>query len=47
MATTKIRQVTEFLETVAPRAYQESYDNSGLLTGSPEWEVSVSKPLLS
>ena len=40
MATTKIRQVTEFLETVAPRAYQESYDNSGLLTGSPEWEVS-------
>jgi dinuclear metal center YbgI/SA1388 family protein len=40
MATTKIKEVAEFLETLAPRSLQESYDNSGLLTGNPEWEVS-------
>src|SRR6267142_4581378 len=39
MATTKIKDVTEFLETLAPRSLQESYDNSGLLTGNPESEV--------
>jgi len=39
MATTKINEVTEFLETLAPRSLQESYDNSGLLTGNPESEV--------
>ncbi len=40
MATTKIKEVTEFLETLAPPSLQESYDNIGLLTGNPEWEVS-------
>jgi dinuclear metal center YbgI/SA1388 family protein len=30
----KIKEVIEFLESIAPRAYQESYDNSGLLTGN-------------
>jgi len=40
MATTKIKDVAEFLETLAPRSLQESYDNCGLLTGNPEWEVS-------
>jgi dinuclear metal center YbgI/SA1388 family protein len=31
-----IRHVTAFLETIAPLAYQESYDNAGLLVGSPD-----------
>jgi dinuclear metal center YbgI/SA1388 family protein len=35
----KISQVTDFLETIAPRSYQESYDNSGLITGQPDWTV--------
>lgn len=37
---TKIRTVTDFLENIAPLDLQEDYDNSGLITGSPEWEVS-------
>jgi dinuclear metal center YbgI/SA1388 family protein len=35
MDDTRIKDVTDYLETLAPKAYQESYDNSGLLTGSP------------
>lgn len=35
----KIKELTEYLEQVAPLAYQESYDNSGLLVGSPEDEI--------
>jgi len=35
----KIKDMTDFLETIAPRSYQESYDNSGLLTGSSDWQV--------
>ncbi len=35
----KIKEVTAFLEKIAPRAYQESYDNAGLLTGNPETEI--------
>jgi dinuclear metal center YbgI/SA1388 family protein len=34
-----IREVITFLETIAPKNYQESYDNSGLLTGQPDWDV--------
>lgn len=34
----KIRQITDALEAYAPPAYQESYDNTGLLTGNSEWE---------
>ena len=34
-----IKEVTDYLEAIAPPAYQESYDNSGLITGSPAWEV--------
>jgi dinuclear metal center YbgI/SA1388 family protein len=30
---TKIKDVISYLETIAPLSYQESYDNSGLLTG--------------
>lgn len=39
MQTAKIKDVASFLESWAPRAYQESYDNSGLLVGDPEMEV--------
>jgi dinuclear metal center YbgI/SA1388 family protein len=34
-----VKSVTEYLETLAPRSYQESYDNAGLLTGSPSQKV--------
>ncbi len=37
---TKIRTVTAFLENIAPLDLQEDYDNSGLITGSEDWEVS-------
>ncbi len=43
MPTTTIKEVANFLESIAPKAYQESYDNSGLLTGSP---LAVVKGLL-
>lgn len=36
---TKIKDITNYLESIAPRQYQESYDNSGLLTGNPGSEV--------
>lgn len=36
----KIREITSYLENIAPLAYQEDYDNSGLLTGNPDTEVS-------
>lgn len=39
MATTTIKEVAHFLESIAPMAYQESYDNCGLLTGEPTTEV--------
>ncbi|WEK37636.1 MAG: Nif3-like dinuclear metal center hexameric protein [Candidatus Pseudobacter hemicellulosilyticus] len=32
-----IRNIIEVLETLAPPALQESYDNAGLLTGKPDW----------
>ncbi|QOI98589.1 MAG: Nif3-like dinuclear metal center hexameric protein [Flammeovirgaceae bacterium] len=35
----KVKEVTRYLESIAPLAYQETYDNSGLLTGSPEQDV--------
>lgn len=35
----KIKDVTNYLETLAPGAVQESYDNSGLLTGDAEAAV--------
>lgn len=36
----KIKQLTDFLETVAPLAYQEEYDNSGLIVGDRDREIS-------
>jgi dinuclear metal center YbgI/SA1388 family protein len=35
----KIKEVVHHLETIAPLAYQESYDNCGLLVGSFETEL--------
>ncbi len=35
----KVKDITNHLESLAPRAYQESYDNSGLLTGEPSLEI--------
>ncbi len=39
MASITIKKVIESLEILAPRAYQEEYDNSGLLTGNAAQEV--------
>ena len=38
-ASIKIKDVTRYLEAWAPLSYQESYDNSGLLTGDLSAEV--------
>jgi len=35
----KIREITNYLEQIAPLNYQENYDNSGLITGNTEYEV--------
>ena len=35
----KIKDVTDYLESLAPKSYQEPYDNSGLLTGDASAEV--------
>ncbi|MBI5218254.1 MAG: Nif3-like dinuclear metal center hexameric protein [Bacteroidia bacterium] len=32
----KIKEVVSYLESIAPLAYQESYDNAGLLTGNKD-----------
>ena len=34
----KISEIITHLETIAPPAYQETYDNAGLLTGNHNWE---------
>jgi len=36
----KIRELSSFLESVAPIGYQEDYDNSGLIVGEPDLEIS-------
>jgi len=35
----KIKHVTQYLETIAPSNYQESYDNSGLIVGNLETKI--------
>jgi dinuclear metal center YbgI/SA1388 family protein len=37
----KVKDIAALLEQVAPPSLQESYDNSGLLVGDPETEVSL------
>src|SRR4028118_1659167 len=34
-----IWEITQHLEKWAPPAYQENYDNSGLITGRTDWQV--------
>lgn len=38
LCTMKLLDVINLLEETAPPAYQESYDNAGLLTGNPMWD---------
>jgi dinuclear metal center YbgI/SA1388 family protein len=35
----KLAQLTTYLESLAPLAYQEDYDNAGLIVGSPDQEI--------
>ncbi len=35
----KLREVISYIESIAPLAYQEDYDNAGLITGNPEQEL--------
>src|ERR1700743_2648158 len=35
----KLSLLTNYLESLAPLAYQEDYDNSGLIVGNPDREV--------
>jgi dinuclear metal center YbgI/SA1388 family protein len=35
----KLAQLTTYLETIAPLAYQEDYDNAGLIVGNPDQDV--------
>lgn len=35
----KIKEITNFLETIAPLSIQESYDNAGLIVGNPQIDV--------
>jgi dinuclear metal center YbgI/SA1388 family protein len=37
-ASMKIAEIIQFLESIAPPALEEDYDNAGLLTGMPGWE---------
>ena len=36
----QLKQITQLIESVAPLDVQESYDNSGLIIGHPEDEIS-------
>lgn len=35
----KLRELTDYLETYAPLAYQESYDNAGLICGNHDMDI--------
>lgn len=35
-----LKQITQYVESIAPLAFQESYDNSGLIIGNPDDEIS-------
>lgn len=36
---TKVSDITQYIESMAPLSLQESYDNAGLITGDPEQKV--------
>lgn len=35
----KLKEITNHIESIAPLAYQESYDNAGLICGQPDMEI--------
>ncbi|MDO9039920.1 MAG: Nif3-like dinuclear metal center hexameric protein, partial [Bacteroidota bacterium] len=35
-----LKEITQFIESIAPLSFQESYDNSGLIIGHPDDEIS-------
>ena len=35
----QLKSITDYLESVAPLKYQESYDNSGLLVGEKSLDI--------
>jgi dinuclear metal center YbgI/SA1388 family protein len=37
----QLKEITKYLEQLAPLSSQESYDNSGLIVGDPEMEISA------
>jgi dinuclear metal center YbgI/SA1388 family protein len=37
----KVKEITSYIESIAPLPYQESYDNSGLQVGDPQQEVNA------
>lgn len=39
LAPMTVKEITSYLEELAPRSLQESYDNSGLLVGNPRAEI--------
>ena len=36
----KLKEISSYLDSIVPLSFQESYDNSGLQIGLPEWKVS-------
>jgi len=36
----RLKEITRYIESVAPLAFQESYDNAGLIIGQPDDEIS-------
>ena len=37
----KLKEITDCIEQIAPLAYQESYDNSGLICGNPDMDITA------
>ena len=35
----KLKEITSYIESVAPLAYQEDYDNAGLIVGNPDQDI--------
>lgn len=35
----KTKDISDFLESIAPLAYQEKYDNAGLICGDRDWDI--------
>ena len=36
----KLKEIVSYIESIAPLAYQEDYDNAGLIVGNSEMELS-------